>query len=165
MDLRLYLFLSEPLYYVWPRYSCTCTVLLEEKCTVTLLSARVINSFFLYRSSTQTAEHFGGKKRWSKLHFMSTKRLTNWSWKLKYGAFCATCCSALLYVFLCLCLQNLYTAELEGGNRGKAMQRLRVPPLNEQVSSKWCYRFLKEWLSDSLLLKPAQKIIVNIAIT
>lgn len=30
-------------------------------------------------------------------------------------------------------LQALVTADLEAGNRSKAMQRLRVPPLNEQV--------------------------------
>jgi hypothetical protein len=30
--------------------------------------------------------------------------------------------------------QALFTNELEGGNRQKAMKRLRVPPLTEQVS-------------------------------
>ncbi|XP_055354793.1 xenotropic and polytropic retrovirus receptor 1 homolog isoform X2 [Paramacrobiotus metropolitanus] len=32
---------------------------------------------------------------------------------------------------LILDTENLYVSDLEGGNRGKAMQRLRVPPLNE----------------------------------
>lgn len=35
--------------------------------------------------------------------------------------------------YVCLNFQDLYISELEDGNRSKAMNRLRVPPLAEEL--------------------------------
>lgn len=35
--------------------------------------------------------------------------------------------------FIFFTFQDLYISELEGGNRSKAMNRLRVPPLAEEL--------------------------------
>ena len=40
----------------------------------------------------------------------------------------------LLYLVLTIFQQN-FTSNLEGGNRSKAMKRLRVPPLGDKVST------------------------------
>ena len=46
---------------------------------------------------------------------------------------------SVIVLILIFSSQTCVTSELEGGDRSKAMKRLRVPPLGEQVSHSGCY--------------------------